>query len=104
MSNELVFATNYAATLQRFADLEATIKEMKTTQEQIRGELLNAMTDYNIRSIDNDFVKITRVAPSMSVTIDTKKLQISDPDLYDELLEDYKKETIKKEHLRITVK
>lgn len=104
MSNELQFATNYLATMQRFADLESTIKDLKKQQDDVRAELLRAMQDYNVKSIDNDFLTITRVAPSMTISIDTKKLQISDPDLYDELIEDYRKETVRKESLRVKLK
>ena len=104
MGDITVFNNNYLATMQRYADLENTIKELTETKEKVRAEIQRAMEDYNIRSIENDIVKITIVAPSVSTTIDTKALRISDPDTYDELLENYPKTIERKQSLRVTIK
>ena len=104
MSNELVFAERYLETFKRYSELEQTIKELTKTQKDVRIELLNAMRDYNIVSVDNDFIQLSRVAPSYSTTINTERLRLQEPDIYDELIEKYPKTTEKAEHIRVKVK
>ena len=104
MGDIALFNNNYMATMQRYADLETTIKELTETKDKVRAEIQRAMEDYNIRSIDNDIVKLTLVAPSVSITIDTKALRISDPDTYEDLLDKYPKTTARRQSLRVTIK
>lgn len=104
MGDITLFNNNYMATMQRYADLEQTIKELTETKDKVRAEIQRAMEDYNIRSIDNDIVKLTLVAPSVSTTIDTKALRISDPDTYEDLLDRFPKTTERRQSLRVTIK
>jgi len=104
MSNEVAFSDKYIATLQRYADLETTIKELEDTKKKVRKEIQEAMEYYGIRSFDNDILKLTLVAPSVSTTIDTSALRISDPDTYERLIELYPKKTERKQSLRVTVR
>lgn len=103
-SNITVFNNAYMATMQRYADLEQTIKELEQTKKDVRAELKRAMEDYNIRSIDNDILRITVVPPTESVTIDTKALRIAKPDIYDRLIGEYPKRTTKDSYVRVTLK
>lgn len=104
MGDIALFNNNYMATMQRYADLETTINELTETKEKVRDEIQRAMTDYGIISIENDIVKITRVAPSVSTTIDTKAVRIADPDTYEDLIEKYPKVTHRRESLRVKIK
>lgn len=104
MGNDVAFSDKYIATLQRYADLETTIKELEETKKKVRAEIQEAMEFYGVRSFENDFLKLTLVAPSVSTTIDTKALRISDPDTYDTLMEKYPKVTERKQSLRVTTR
>ena len=104
MGDITLFNTNYLATMQRIADLETTIKELEDTKDKVMAELLQAMEYYGLRSIDNDILTMTVVAPSVSTTIDTKAIRISDPDTYEDLLDKYPKVTERRQSLRIKVK
>lgn len=104
MGNDVAFSDKYIATMQRYADLENTIKELEDTKKKVRSEIQEAMEFYGIRSFENDILKLTLVAPSVSKTIDTSALRISEPDIYDELIEKYPKETHRKQSLRVTVR
>ena len=104
MGDITLFNTNYLATMQRIADLETTIKELEDTKDKVMAELLQAMEYYGLRSIDNDILTMTVVAPSVSTTIDTKAIRISDPDTYADLLDKYPKVTERRQILRIKVK
>lgn len=102
--NEITFNRNYLATMKRYAELEATVKELEMAKKAVRSEIKDAMKAYNVRSVDNEYVKITLVAPSTSVSIDTAALRIARPDQYDELMERFPKITKKDAHIRVAVK
>jgi predicted phage-related endonuclease len=105
MSNEVqVFENKYLAVMANIALLEKQVKEMQEKQKALKADLEKAMDEYDIKSIDNDYLKITRVAASSSTSIDLKKLQEKEPGLYGELLEDYPKVTTRKAYVKFTVK
>jgi len=105
MSNELtVFENKYMAVMAQIAALAKQEKEIAERNKQLKSELEAAMDEYGIKSIDNEFLKITRVEGSTTVSIDIKKLQDKEPALYDELLEDYPKKTVRKPYVKFTVK
>lgn len=104
MGNELVFSDKYLATMQRYADLENIIKELEDTKKKVRAEIQEAMEFYGVRSFENEILKLTLVAPSVSTTIDTSALRISDPDTYDKLIKVYPKKTERKQSLRVTIR
>ena len=103
-NNELVFNENYLATMKRYAELEQTVKELEDTKKKVRAEIQEAMESYGIRSVDNDFVRITLVAPSTSISIDTAALRIARPDQYDELIGRFPKKTERRASIRVTIK
>ncbi|GGC74782.1 hypothetical protein [Enterococcus wangshanyuanii] len=105
MSNELTnFENKYMASMANYALLDGQIKQAKEKLEQLKSELTEAMDQHDIKSIDNDYLKITRVAASSSTSVDLKKLQKEEAKLYGELLEDYPKVTKRNASLRIAVK
>ena len=62
------------------------------------------MDEYGIVSFKNDYVTISLVKGSTTVSIDLKTLEKNEPQLYKDLLKDYPKETVKKDSVRILVK
>lgn len=105
MSNDIqVFESKYMMVMANIASLEKQVKKLQDRQKSLKEELEKAMDEYNIQSIDNEYVKITRIEASETVSIDLKELQKKEPELYDELLKDYPKVTKRKAYVRITVK
>lgn len=102
--NELTFNENYLATMQRYAELEKTVKELEETKKKVRAEIQEAMEAYGVRSVDNDFIRISRVSPSYSISVDTAALKIANPDLYEELVAKYPSKTERKASLRVKLK
>lgn len=93
--------------LQLFKDMRAVTqikKEAEVKEKEIKAELEKAMAQYDIKSIDNEYIKITRSSDSVTKSIDLKKLQDEEPRLYGELLEDYPKITTRRGGLRFTIK
>lgn len=118
--------------LQVFKDISqitAQRKELEKQEKDIKVQLEEAMLEHDIKSIDNEFIKITRVEASETVTVDLKeleekesetfdelfedypirsldikRLEAAEPELYEELVEDYPKVSSRKAHLRFKVK
>lgn len=96
--------------LQDFKQLRLLEEEKKKLDElskaakAAKSKLLDAMLEAEIKSIDNDFIKVMVTNPSESVSIDLKEFQKKEPVAYAELLEDYPKVTKRSESLRITLK
>lgn len=105
MSNAIqVFENKYMVVMAELSAIEQQRKIIEKKAKEIKAELEKAMDEYNIQSIDNEYVKITRIEASETVSIDLKELQKKEPELYDELLKDYPKVTKRKAYVRITVK
>lgn len=105
MSTEIEHFNSAALDVMRnIATLATQKKDIEAQDKAMRDELLSLCEEYGVESIDNEYVKITKVKGSSSVSIDLKKLESKEPELYGELLEDYPKKTERKAYLRITAK
>jgi hypothetical protein len=105
MSTEVAkFENKYLQAMVHIAIMEKQSKELANKVKVAKEEIEAAMNEYNIKSIDNDFLKITRVEASSSTSIDLKTLLEKEPKLHGELLEDYTKVTNRKAHVKFTVK
>lgn len=80
------------------------IETLKAKEDEIKAKIKDAMDQYNIKSFENDLVKITRVKHSESTSLDVKKLKDEDEELYQDLMNSYKKVTKRKGYIRITPK
>ena len=78
----------------------AKVDEIKAKVEDLKSGLYDLMEQYNVKSWKGEKVSITRVLPSVSVSVDSKKLKESYPDIYKECL----KQSKRKGSLKITVK
>lgn len=92
------------ALMQGVANVLKQKKEIEAQEKKLKANLLDLMEEYKIKSVDNEFLKITYVDGSESVSIDLKALEAREPDLYNELLKDYEKTTKRKASIRITVR
>lgn len=108
MSNEKnevqVFEQQHMEVFQKLSDVVKTKKHLEDQEKRFKEQLEKAMDQYDIKSIDNHFVKITRVNGSTSTSVDLKAMQEKEPKLYGELLEDYPKVSTKKSYLTFKVK
>lgn len=105
MNNELVeFNKHHIAKLRELSQLKKAMNEMQEVEKALKAELEEAMDQYDIKTIDNDYIKVTRVAASSSTSIDLKTLEKKENKLYEELLADYPKVTERKASVRFTVK
>ena len=79
------------------------LSELKKEQDKL-AQIEKAMDENNIVSIKNDYITISRIAASQTTSIDLKKLEEKEPQLYADLLKDYPKLTNKKASIRFLVK
>lgn len=94
-------------TLDTFRSLSNLTKEKKrleAEEKEIKKYLEEKMDEFNIKSFDNEFIKITRVEGSESVSIDLKVLADKEPSLYLDLIEDYPKISKRNPYVRFTVR
>lgn len=81
--NALTLFNDAAMTVMK--NVSALIEQKKALEEQEKGmreELTALMDKYDIKSIDNDFVKITYKAESTRTSVDSTKLKKEQPDIY----------------------
>ena len=103
--NELVLFENKAlAVMKNLSDLKKEQDRLAEIEKNFRTELQTVMDEYGIVSFKNDYVTISLVKGSTTVSIDLKTLEKEEPQLYADLLKDYPKETVKKDSVRILVK
>lgn len=102
--NDITFNTEYSHVFKELAVLEDEAKDIEKRRKEVKAELLEAMEKHGIKSIDNDYVKVTYVGQSVSIGFDLKAFQLEEPKKYEKLLNKYNKETVKKPYIRITTK
>ncbi len=107
MSNQnqvQVFEQQHMQVFKKLADITKQKKLIEEQEKKVKTDLEKAMDAYDIKSIDNQYIRITRVNGSTSTSIDWKTMQKEEPKLYAELLEDYPKVTTRKPSIRFQVK
>lgn len=103
--NNLVLFENKALTVMKnLSDLKKEQDRLAEIEKNFRTELQEVMDEFGIVQFKNDYVTISLVKGSTSVSIDLKALEKEEPQLYADLLKDYPKETVKKDSVRILVK
>lgn len=99
--NELIVLTDKVAVLENTLE---SYKNVEKEYKEVKEQLYNIFEEKGLISFDTGAVKITKVAPTSydTVTVDTKKLQEEEPNIYDK----YKvtKTTNRKGYILITVK
>lgn len=98
------FEQKNLAAFEQLRELTNAKKSLEEQEKKIKDDLTFAMELNGITSIDNDYVRISHIAETESVALDTKAFRQDDPDLYNEVMNKYNKRTKKKAYVRITVK
>lgn len=94
------FESHAAAIIQTIANISAAKQELENQDKKMREQLEAAMEEYNIKSFENDLVKITYVDPTTRTSVDSAKLKKKYPAVYEEC----SKTSAVKASVRITVK
>ncbi len=85
-----LYEKKYLTAFQKLAALTAEIKKLEAEDSKIREQIEKSMEEFNIKSIDNEFMKITRIeANPGKASLDLEALKKAEPETYAGLLEDY---------------
>ncbi len=88
------FDRQYMTIMKNLSGLVEQRKKLEAEEKRFKTALERVMEERGIKSVDNDYIRITRVAGSEDKTsIDLTALAKQEPDLYEELLADYPKVT-----------
>ena len=80
--------------------MEKKKKEAEKNATELRETIIKAMKEQDIKSYENDLLKMTYIAPSVRESLDTARLKKELP----EVAEKYLKQTQVKESVRITLR
>ena len=101
-----VFEEQYLAVMRGLSDAIKAKRKLEADEKKFKEQLGKVMDEYGIKSVDNEFLKIIRVASSNGkTTIDIDRMEKEEPELFKELLADYPKTSgAKKAYIRFDVK
>lgn len=87
-----VFNGQYLAVMKSIADLSKQKKAIEDQEKKLKAQLEKVFEEHGIKSLENDYLKITRVAAGAdSVTIDLKAFEEKEPETFKDILKDYPK-------------
>lgn len=103
-NNLILFENKALQYMKNLSELKKEQDRLSDLEKIARNELQAVMEEFGITQFKNDYVTISLVKGSTTISIDLKALEKKEPELYADLLKDYPKETIKKDSVRILVK
>lgn len=95
-----VFKNANVEVINAIAQISVAKKQIEEQEKTMKEKLLTAMEAYGVTKFENDAIKITYYAPSITTTIDSTKLKKEQPDIAKE----YSKTSSKKSYIKIEVK
>jgi hypothetical protein len=81
-SDLVAFQSSVPGTLQKITNLIQMKKQLDEQEKVLKAELVKAMEMHNIKSFENDMIKMTYVAPTIRSTLDSKALKKDHPDIF----------------------
>lgn len=102
--NEITFAEKYEELFTELAAVEDAAKNIEAQRKKAKAAICKAMEENGIKSFENDLLKLTYVAPTVSIGIDWKAYQFEEPKKYAKIAEKYSKETKRSAYVKITTK
>lgn len=92
-ANEVaLFNSQYLAVFGQLAAMTTMKKTLEAQEKAVKAQIQAAMDKFGIKSIDNEFIKITRIAAGADKqTVDLDAFKEAEPEEYADLLKDYPK-------------
>lgn len=100
------FEQKYLEVCKNLSNMVKQKKQIEEQESKVKEQLAKVMDEFGIKSMDNAFIRFTRVAANPGKqTIDIDKMRNEEPELYAELLADYPKTTgAKKAYVKFETK
>lgn len=87
-----LFEEKYLPIIKQYSEVVKQKKQFEAQEKKFKDQLGKVMDELGIKSMDNAFVRFTRIAAGKDkTTIDIDALGEKEPELFKELLEDYPK-------------
>ena len=67
--------------IESITNLMIQKKQLEKQEELVRKALQDAMERYNVKSFENEAIKVTYIAPTQRVSVDTTKLKKEHPEI-----------------------
>lgn len=90
--------------LKRLRELLLQEKLIKKEISSIKDDCMNRYLNDEYFPLEDECVKLTIVPESKTTTIDLRAVQKNESKLYEDLLDVYPKETVRKAYVRTTLK
>lgn len=103
-NNVQLFIDKNITVFKNLSKLKKAIKDLQDKESKYKEDLEYQMDKYDVDSLDNEYIKVSRVKESSSLTVDLKKFEKLEPDEYASLLNDYPKQTNRKGYIKFTIK
>ena len=91
----------YLPVLVKISELNELKKDIDDKLDEIKKSLGVVMDGYNVKSLKNSVIRITRVDATTSTSFDTTKFKKDDPELYEELFKKYNKTSNRSAYTKI---
>lgn len=88
--------------LERAATAKRKLAELQTEYDEAIEPLKDLVVSDPTASINGFGIAVSYVKPSESLSIDLKKLKESEPELYEDLVRDYPKKTVRNASARVS--
>ena len=102
--NDITFREEYMPVFKELALLEDEYKEIDARRKEVKKQLCEAMEKHGIKSVDNEYLKITYVAPTVTFSIDWKAYQLDEPKKFEKIQKKYTKESKRGSYVKVTTK
>lgn len=102
--NIVAFENQYLTAMKELARMDARKKKLEEQIDAAKRGIMEAMETYGVTGFKNDIITISYVPESQTESIDIKQLQNEEPELYEELLRDYRKVSKKQAYVRFSFK
>ena len=99
-SGLIAFEKQEMAVIQQIADICTQKKTIEAQEKELKDKLKAAMEMFNIKSVDNDILKITYIAATTATSVDSAKLK----KLHPEIAEECSKTSPKSAYIKVEVK
>lgn len=99
-----LFEQNYLPVFKELQEYKKAKAFLEEQEAKAKEELEKAMKEYGIKSIKNDYITISYVEGSTTEVFDINAFKEREPELYQELFDDYKKTKTTKSYVKFIIK
>jgi predicted phage-related endonuclease len=78
----VAFKEQSASIFKAIAQIVSSKKDLEEQEKKLKEQIKSAMEIHNVKSFNNDVLKLTYIAATTATTVDSKKLKDKHPAIY----------------------